>query len=336
MRHERSVTSISWIPSEAMTGPMRVPMDLGIGHYDPPPPDPVDEAVIDELRRADGFRFANRLAAWVDVEDDQIVGAGYSGGAVVGSTTARLGVSVTFAGVAFPILQEEPVVAGGEARFVQTAGGRTGAPLPRRIDRPPYVRITAPTAWTTLGLTVRADGTSSFDVVGASPFPRHWIYGADGSLAAKSGVIDFAEWTRLYDHTRTPWHNMQRAALVAAVESEVERRLSATVMGSKPKLERIDEGRTLIEQGQPGGTIYLILDGMLHVHVDGECVAELGPGAIVGERAVLEGGKATATVTAETPVRVAAIPADAVDRAELEEVASHHRSEGAAGQSTKP
>ena len=38
MRIESSVTSISWIPSEAMTGPLRVPVDLGIGHYDDPPP----------------------------------------------------------------------------------------------------------------------------------------------------------------------------------------------------------------------------------------------------------------------------------------------------------
>ena len=39
MRHENSVTSISWIPQEAMTGPMRIPMDIGIGHYDQAPPE---------------------------------------------------------------------------------------------------------------------------------------------------------------------------------------------------------------------------------------------------------------------------------------------------------
>jgi hypothetical protein len=306
---------------------MRVPMDLGVGHYDPPPPDRVDPDVIERLRSDDAFRFVNRLSAWIDVDDGRIVGAGYSGGGIVGSTTARLGVSLTFPGVAFPVLQDEPAIEDGAARFVQTAGGRTGAPLPRRIDRPPYVRITAPTAWTTLGLTIRADGSSTFDVVGASPFPRHWIYGDDGALAAKSGVIDFNEWTRLYDHTRTPWHDVQRAALVADVESEVERRLSLTVMGAKPALRKIGEGEVLIEQGAPGETIYLILDGMLHVDVDGTCVAELGPGAIVGERAILEGGRATATVTAQTPIRVAAIPAAALDRAELEAVATHHRNE---------
>ncbi len=326
MRFERSVTSISWIPSEAMTGPMRLPMDLGIGHYDQAPPDHVEARQLEDLRQQDRYRFANHLAAWVEVEDGRIVDAGYSGGGYVGSTTAKLGLSITIPGVGFPVLQDAPVIDGAMARFTQTAGGRTGAPLPRRIDRPPFVRMTAPTAWTTLALTISADGEVTFEVVGASPFPRHWIYDSEGELAGKSGLIDFAEWTRVHDHDRTPWHDYERAALMSEVESQIERDLSKAVMSGKPKLTGVDEGSNLIDQGKPGGTIYLILDGMLRVSVDGEDVAELGPGAIVGERAVLEGGLATATVTAVTPVRAAAIPAEALDRSALEEVASgHHR-----------
>ena len=49
MRIESSVTSVSWIPSEAMTGPLRVPVDLGIGHYDDPLPDHIDDRVYDDL-----------------------------------------------------------------------------------------------------------------------------------------------------------------------------------------------------------------------------------------------------------------------------------------------
>jgi hypothetical protein len=33
-------------------------------------------------------------------------------------------------------------------------------------------------------------------VVGASSFPRHWIYGHDGTLQAKTGLIDFDTWYR--------------------------------------------------------------------------------------------------------------------------------------------
>lgn len=328
MRIERSVTSISWIPSEAMTGPMRLPMDLGIGHYDEAPPDHVEPDDLERLRREDRYRFANHLAAWIDVEDGQIVGAGYSGGGLVGSTTAKVGFSVTIPGVAFPVLQNAPQIDGDTVTFKQTAGGRTGSPLPRRIDRPPYMRMTAPTAWTTLSLTVRSSGGSEFELVGASPFPRHWVYGNDGELAAKSGLIDFSDWTRHQDHDHSPWHDFERKALMSDVESQIERQLSKTVMSERHRLVHVDQDTVIIEQGAPGGTIHLILDGMLRVTVDGEEVAELGPGAIVGERAVVEGGVATATVTALTPVRAAEIPATALDRAALEEVASGHRREG--------
>lgn len=249
------------------------------------------------------------------------------GDAYVGATTAKLGVSLAVPGVSFPILQPEPVIEGGTARFTQTAGGRTGAPLPRRIDRPPYVRITSPTAWTTLSLTIDGDGSSTHELVGASPFPRHWVYDDAGALAAKSGVIDFAEWTRVHDHDRTPWHDYERTALMSGVESQIERNLSGRVMSSRPELIKVPEGKDLITQGGPGEHIYLILDGMLTVAVDGIRVAELGPGAIAGERAILEEGTATATVTAITPVRAARIEAVGIDRESLEKVSEGHRRE---------
>ena len=327
MRHESSVTSISWIPQEAMTGPMRVPMDFGIGHYDQAPPDQIRDGDLEELRDADRYRFANDLSAWVEVDEGRIVDAGYSGGGLVGSTTARVGISVTIPGVAFPVLQETPVIESNKATFHQTAGGRTGAPLPHRIDRPPFIRMTAPPAWTTLTLTLDADGTSEFECVGASAFPRHWIYGPDGAFAAESGVIDFADWTHSDDPGHTPWHHFDRAVLMSHVESQVERNLAPTVMASHPDLVKIDEGSKLIEQGQPGSTIYLVVDGMLRVEVDGEEVAELGPGAIVGERAVLEGGIATATVTAMTKINVARLPVAELDRSDLNRVAAGHHQE---------
>ena len=327
MRHESAVTSISWIPSEAMTGPMRLPMDLHIGHYDDAPPDHLEPGDLETLREQDRFRFANHLSAWVEAEDGEIVDAGYSGGGLVGSTTAKLGLSVTIPGVAFPIIQASPLIEGGKATFRQTAGGRTGAPLPHRIDHPPYVRMTGPTAWTSLELTITSSGASFFELTGASPFPRHWIYGADGDLAAKSGTIDFEDWTHHQESEGTPWDDHEHAVLLSGVESQVERELSNVIMGDKPELVPFAESDVIIEQGQPGGPIYLILDGLAHVDVDGEGVAELGPGAIIGERSVLEGGLATATVTATTAVRTAKVPAADLATDALEEIASTHRSE---------
>ena len=193
MRIESSVTSISWIPSEAVRGMTRLPFEMGVAHYDEPPPDHVDD--LDALREADRFRFANRLSAWIDVEGGRITGHGYSGGGHIGSTTMRLaGKVATFAAVAFPDRQQAPVVSDDSVRFVQTSGGRTGVPAPRRVKYPPFVQVSAPLAWTTLALTLHADGSSEHEVIGASPFPRHWIYDHDGRLVLKSGLVDFKDW----------------------------------------------------------------------------------------------------------------------------------------------
>ena len=143
MRIEASVTSISWIPSEAIEGMSKLPFEMGLAHYDEAPPDQVDD--LDELREADRFRFANRLRCWIDVDDGRITGHGYSGGGQIGSTTLRLGGRMaTFAAVAFPDRQQPPVASAGSVRFVQTTGGRTGVPMPRRVKHPPFVQVSAP------------------------------------------------------------------------------------------------------------------------------------------------------------------------------------------------
>ena len=67
MRIESSVTSLSWIPSEAIGGMTKMPFETGVAHYDPPPPDVIED--IDALQRDGRFRFASRLTAWIDVED---------------------------------------------------------------------------------------------------------------------------------------------------------------------------------------------------------------------------------------------------------------------------
>lgn len=328
MRIDSSVTSISWIPSEAISGVTRIGMDIGMGHYDPPPPDHVDDAKLDELLEQDRFRFANRLGAWIEVEDGRIVDVGYSGRALIGSTTVRLGIgSMVFPGVPYPLLQAEPVVEGSVARFEQTAGGRTGAPLPHRSSHPPYLRISGPAAWTTLALEIRADGSSTFEVSGASPFPRHWIYDDTGKLAAKSGTIDWNEWTHVHDHKHSPWHGVEHEPLIAAAEAEAERQLSVKVMGAKPTIRKMATGDHLTVQGESGDELYLVLDGLFEVEIDGEAIAEIGPGAIVGERALLEGGLRTATVQARTAAKVAEVSGKSFERDELLSVAVVHQGE---------
>jgi len=68
----------------------------------------------------------------------------------------------------------------------------------------------------------------------------------------------------------------------------------------------IAEGTRLMVEGQSVGELYFIQNGRLSVHVRGIHVAELGPGALVGEIAFLMGNAATATVTADGSVRLIA------------------------------
>jgi hypothetical protein len=327
MRFESSVTAISWIPSEAIEGMPKLPFELGIGHYDEPPPDRLEEGDLERLRDEDRFREANHLKAWIEVENGEIVGYGHEGGGLVGSTTFRLPFKIVVPGVAFDVLRPAPDVRPSSVRFVQTVGGRAGFPAPRRVSGRPFFRIHSATAWTTLALTIGADGESFHEVVGASAFPRHWIYDRDGNLVKKSGVVDFKSWYREAHGEHTPWGNEESDAFVIVAESAIERELSRDLMASELDLERreLAPGDTLVEQGEVGGELYLLLDGVLAVVVDGDEVAEVGPGAVVGERASLEDGKRTATLSARTRCRVAVVPEELVDKQELEDLAATRR-----------
>jgi hypothetical protein len=328
MRITSSVTSLSWIPSEAISGLTKLPFETGVTHYDDPPPDAIDD--LDELRRADRFRFANEHRAWIDVEDGRIVGYGYDGGGRMGVTKVRMARrEVTFAAFALPDLQAEPEVGDGWVRFVQTAGGRTGVPAPRRVSRPPFVQWDAPLVWTTLALTLHADGRTEHEVVGASSFPRNWIYDDGGRVVAKSGLMDFKQWYRRAFGKHSPWGDEDSPALVTAVETALERELSVTIMrgGTAPAIRKLAAGKELVMQGDPGDEVFLLLDGVLTVEVGGEPLAQIGPGAVLGERAVLEGGVRTSTLRAETACKVAVAAADQLDRAALAELSSGHRRE---------
>jgi len=338
MRYESCVTSLSWIPSEAVTGSTKAAFEGGFTHYDDPPPGEIavsGEQSVAGLRAADRFRFANVLRAWIEADDDgRVTGAGYAAdsGGLMGSTTVSLGpVQYTFQPVQLPELRPEPEYGDGWVRFTQTTGGRTGLPAPRRVTHPPYVQWQAPTVWTTLSLTLHADGRAEMGVPGASKFPRHWVYDGDGKLARKSGLTEFREWYRKSFGRHTPWGDEDSAALIVEVESALERSLSVQLMhgAAKPRVATFEAGTSLVRQGQPGTDVYLILDGVLRVECDGEPLAEYGPGAMLGERAGLESGTRTASLVAVTPCKVAAVDGAMLDRSSLAELSAGHRREDA-------
>lgn len=328
MRYESSVTSISWIPSETIPGIMRFPFEVGPLHYDDPPPDSLGD--LQQLRRSGAIRFANELRAWIEVEGGEIIGHGMTGSGWMGKTNIGFGSAMLrFPSIGMRDIRPDPVATKTSVRFMQTTGGRVAAPMPRKLNRPPFVQVIPPVVWTTLALTLNVDRSSGHEVVGASPFPRHWIYDDAGDLVQKVAVTDFKAWSGDIFGQRTPWGAEDSPAFVTAVESAVERELSERIMrgGAKPDIRVLPVGKDLVEQGAPGADLFLLLDGVLAVMVDGTAVAEVGPGAILGERAVLEGGVRTATLRAVTPARVAVATRDQLSPEAIAEVASGHRRE---------
>jgi CRP-like cAMP-binding protein len=73
-------------------------------------------------------------------------------------------------------------------------------------------------------------------------------------------------------------------------------------------MTRIDvpAGRTLTSEGRRGRESFIILDGKVQVSRQGQVLADLGTGEVLGERAVLKGlpRDATAVTTAPTSVFV--------------------------------
>ncbi len=118
------------------------------------------------------------------------------------------------------------------------------------------------------------------------------------------------------------------------VETALERELSSRLMrgGASPRIETVKQGASLVEQGAEGHEMYVLLDGVLSAEVDGTSVAQVGPGAVLGERALLEGGRRTATLRAVTPCKVAKVTDADLDPELLSELAAgHHREEDGGG-----
>ena len=334
MRIERSIATISWIPSDLLKGIGKAATRMKMTHHDTPPPDslgPDLSSTLEQLRADDCFRFANELRAFIELDEEGIItGFGHRGCGVMGATTLGLGVgSITIPAVSMPDLRAAPVVSPTSVRFVQTTGGRTGAPMPRTVKHPPFVQYFAPIVWTTLELTINIDGTHSAAMVGASGFPRHWVFDGAGELVAKSNNAEYKEWMDKSFGRHTPWGDEDSPALVTKVETLLEKQLQDSIMrgAHKPKIRRVKKGRTLVEQGSSNDELFLLLNGVLVVEVDGEQLGEVGPGAVLGERAILEGGIRTATLRAVTECKVAAVPSDQIDEDKLVELAGGHRRE---------
>jgi hypothetical protein len=314
VRIESRVFSVSWIPSDVVAGASRFLLALARLDADEPPPDEVQDPA--PLLAAGRIRQANELRAWVEFDDSGRPNAwGYDDARAVDDPADG-----------FPVLRSEPDVGDDAVRFVQTMGGRLGNAVPRRVFGKPLLRLEAPVAWTTLALTIESGDAAHGEMVGASPFPRHWLYDEMGRLRAKSAEIDFRRWLEGADTGETPWGGEKTREFVALAESALERQISGRIMGSRPRVRSVKAGTMLTQQGDRDDTVFVVIDGILDVDVGNQTIAEVGPGAVVGERASID-GRRSSTLRARTDTRVVALAPGVLTREERDRLAAAHRRE---------
>jgi CRP/FNR family cyclic AMP-dependent transcriptional regulator len=68
-----------------------------------------------------------------------------------------------------------------------------------------------------------------------------------------------------------------------------------------------EAGALIFAQGDPGDQMYVITSGQVDIAVDGELIAVLGPGELLGEMALIDSGPRSASATARSRCTLTAI-----------------------------
>ena len=90
---------------------------------------------------------------------------------------------------------------------------------------------------------------------------------------------------------------MTRAPLLASLPKHHLRLLAEVT-----RVDKHEPGTTIVAEGSPGTAFFVILEGQAKVQVGKKAVARLGAGDFFGEISLLDGGRRTASVVAETPM----------------------------------
>jgi CRP-like cAMP-binding protein len=77
----------------------------------------------------------------------------------------------------------------------------------------------------------------------------------------------------------------------------------------------VTAGTTLVRAGERGREAFLLVSGQAEVRRDGEVIAILSPGDLIGEQALVAGTHRNADVVATTDVELAVFDARSFDRA---------------------
>jgi CRP/FNR family cyclic AMP-dependent transcriptional regulator len=102
---------------------------------------------------------------------------------------------------------------------------------------------------------------------------------------------------------------LKKIELFASLPDEELERLAGTVGEVS-----IEDGEELLKAGTPPDQLFAIEDGAVEVKRDGETVATVGPGEVVGERGTVKRALRNATAVATGSVRAIFLTADQLRR----------------------
>lgn len=94
----------------------------------------------------------------------------------------------------------------------------------------------------------------------------------------------------------------------------------------------LPEGWSPIWESTPADKAYIILSGRVSVRQGGKEVAQLGPGDIVGEAAVVNRSLRTASIVALTPLELIHLSAESLTRLDVEMPRFHEALEAVAAE----
>jgi CRP-like cAMP-binding protein len=124
----------------------------------------------------------------------------------------------------------------------------------------------------------------------------------DGSIpySLRGGALG-----RLFPGRVSQDEKMKRLEEVSLLEGCSQRQLRSVARIAE--VIEVPAGTVLARAGQSGDQFFLILDGSARVDVSPRKRAKLKPGDYFGEMSLLDGGPRSATVTADTPLRLLVI-----------------------------
>ncbi len=125
-----------------------------------------------------------------------------------------------------------------------------------------------------------------------------------GANEGEAGVEDFTTPRPNPHGTGDSFEGVDAAGIGAiAVFAELDEGQRKCVAGACRELD-VAEGATLTEEGEFGYAMFAVIEGTADVFKNGELIRTLGPGDVFGEVAVFFGGVRTATVVAQTPMKL--------------------------------